>query len=106
MVWYEIPELGIKFLVKQGIKESLIYKPTKNSSVVFSTKELSKIYNCGLNQSASVPLVLIEKIKGKPDDYEWKDYYMARHPKQFNGFFVIYNGPQSVYATGKENIAK
>lgn len=100
LVWYEIPEIKIKFKVNKEVAEELVYNfkgENDFGSVLFSSKGLSKIPGCGVEQG---PLSALSKIKGNPYDYADTDYYVSRKPKQFDNFFIIYNGPQAVCATG------
>jgi len=99
-VYYYVPELGIKFPVKKVVKDDLIYKyrrlEDKAEVISFSSNTLSQIPYCGVEDS---PLGVLVKLKGKPADYSDRVYYEARNPKQFNDFFIIYNGPQAVCAS-------
>lgn len=100
LVWYEIPELGIKFKISGNIKNELIYSYRGNDDsygvVLFSSKKLSEIPGCDVDQG---PLTSISKIKGIPTNYQDADYIIARKPRQFDGFFILHDGPQSVCAS-------
>lgn len=104
MVWYEIPELKIRFKVDKIVADDLIYKYEKINnnleSISFSSNGLSAISGCGVENG---PLGSFDKLKGKPSDYNDNVYYTSRNPKQYDKFFIIYNGPQSVCAV-KDNM--
>lgn len=109
LVWYNIPELKIKFEIDKVIADDLVYKykgdsfTSKNGSVFFSSKKLSVIPGCGVSKG---PLGALFKLSDKPNDYADKDYFLAReYRKQFNKFFVIYEGPQAVCAS-REDVKK
>ena len=101
LVWYQVPELGIEFQVTSQAADELIYAVSESSSndlsggASFSSKELAKIPGC---EASFGPLGTLTKLKGIPDDYKENEYLMARNPKQFDGFFVVWSGPQAVCA--------
>lgn len=109
LVWYEIPELGVKFKVKSNIASELVYRYKGESSkdswtISFSTKKLSLVDGCGA-ASSDAPLGLLVKIKGIPENYSERDYFLnGRQIKQFDGYFIIQNGPQAFCAIDKDNI--
>ncbi len=99
-VWYQIPELGIEFQIEKLGADELIYIYGSHPGVEFggasfSTKKLSQIPGC---EAASGPLGALTKLQGKPNDYKNPEYLMARSPRQFDGFFLIWSGPQAVCA--------
>ena len=101
LVWYQVPELGIEFQVTSQAADELIYAVSESNSndlsggAAFSSKELAKIPGC---EASFGPLGTLTKLKGIPDDYKENEYLMARNPKQFDGFFVVWSGPQAVCA--------
>ena len=70
LVWYSIPELGIKIPVNKKMKEELIYSGTKNS-VGFSTTVLMGINpkECG---AENAPLGGISRGKGSAEERVYK----------------------------------
>lgn len=114
--YFEIKELGIKFLVDKSIKNDLIYeysKPTVDSFkgdlgvVKFSTKSLISIdTDCSANSGT---IGTMNKIKGKPSDYadgQGTDKFLENGlVKQFDNFFIRFVGPQATCGDEK-NIQK
>lgn len=101
LVWYQVPELDMEFQVEKSVADELIYTYQAHSKVdfggvLFSAKELSQVPGCRAN---SGPLGALTKLKGKPSDYKDASYYLARNPKQFDGFFLYFEGPQAVCAS-------
>jgi hypothetical protein len=105
LVWYEIPELNIKFKVTKSVASELIYK-IKNAKdsygyASFSSRKLSLIPGCAASSGA---LSTFEKISGKPRDYSEKDYFLnGRLLKQFDNFFVMQDGRQDPCAMGDDS---
>ena len=98
LVWHRVPELGIEFQLEKVALEGLIYTYSSDPGVSFggasfSTKKLSQIPGC-----EGGPLGTLTKLKGEPDDYKNSEYLVARNPRQFDGFFLIWSGPQAVCA--------
>ncbi len=101
LVWYEIPELGIKIKADEEIIKELIYKyyPSEDDeygTVMFTAKKLEKLYeNCSAEFG---PLGAISKIEGSPSNHKtrFENYFNSRKTKQFDGFFIYCSGPQAL----------
>lgn len=100
-VYYEIPELEIRFLVDQEMKDELIYSyqgkgapidglEGKMSFVYLSTKNLAKIdKECSVDKG---PIGAISMVEGKAENYH---FYNIRETRQFENFFIHFEGAQS-----------
>lgn len=108
LVWYEIPELGIKFKIEKDIADELIYEYTgeaiptgingkpesKVRTIYFSTKKLTSIdpKNCAAKDG---PIGLISRYEGGADThYATKDKNIGI--RQLENFVISYAGPQAV----------
>ncbi len=100
---YFIPELGINIKVSPELKNELIYEyrskiklPMGGEGHVafFSTKEINKI-----NGKCIGSLGSIVKVDGDNGDYE-KDFSSMPGFKEFNDFFIFYQGPQAPCTVG------
>jgi hypothetical protein len=108
LTWFQVPELGIEFLVSKKIADGLqayvnrMEAGSHFGSVRFSSSIISGIPDC---EASSGPLGAIARIKGKPTDYEDFEYYNARNPRQLSDSFVIWDGPQAICA-GEEHLTE
>lgn len=110
-VYFEIKELGVKFLVDKSIKDDLIYKYSGQDkysmgAVMISAKSLiSMDAGCSADNG---PLGSLSKLKGKPNDSIYDTYYQNRadQVKQFNGFFLTASGPQAPCALNEKDVQK
>lgn len=103
--YFEIKELGVKFLVSKDIKDDLIYKYDSKNGAYLSAKSLVSI-DAGCS-AENGPLGAISKIEGTPESVDKNaEYYLARKNaiKQFDGFFIFFEGPQAICALNKKNI--
>ena len=107
LVWYEIPELGIRFKVEKDMKDELVYqfvgetmatnsngKPAgKIKSIGFSTKTLINLDSkyCG---PINGPIGGLSEYKGKIDQYDWLKNFKGAM-RQFENFVITYEGPQA-----------
>ena len=105
-VYFEIKELGIKFLVDSSIKNDLIYKFNSENNVAYLSAKSLVAMDAGCT-AENAPLAAISKTKGTPE-IDDKVFYAARKDsiKQFNGFFVYFSGPQAPCALKQEDIER
>lgn len=102
LVYYCIPEMGIKFKITQEMKKdsTYLYKESEKTitgdyaqKISFTTKSLSNASQfCSVKND---PLGSILKLNGKLNDYV-ADYSKASNYVQFDKFFIIYVNPQAV----------
>lgn len=90
LMWYEIPELGIKIPVDKKMKEDLIYSGSKNS-VGFSTKVLTGI-NPKDCEAKNAPLGWVSRGKGSAEERVYKPCHPVYQDKDK---YLCYTGPQS-----------
>ena len=115
MYWFVVKEMGIKFKVKQELKDDgLVYYYEKNvptpaygklaESIKFSTKELKNIdKNCSAKE---LPLGVFIKLVGIKSDYKNNEYIISRNPKQVKDFILYYNGPDAPCTNSDELVKK
>jgi len=101
LVYYKIPELGIKFKIEKELASELIYyievAPDDSRFVYlnFSSRELSKLGEyCRAKHS---PMGTLIKVEGSLSDYPDNIFIQNRKDriKEFGDFFVYFEGPQS-----------
>ncbi len=100
-VYFEVKELGIKFLMDKDFANKLTYKVISANSVNFSTKELNSIEGGTCDKK----LVRITKIKGvanNDDSYE-KPINM-NYIKQFKNYYIQLEGPQISCSNNDERV--
>ena len=105
-VYFEVRELGIKFLIDKSIKNDLIYKYSgpKNYSMGSVTLSAKSLVNMDAGCSAGEgPLFAISKIKGTPENNN-EEYFAGRKDsiKQFDGFFIFIDTPQAPCSSSDE----
>jgi len=99
IIWYEVPELEIKFPVNEELKEDLIYslKEVSKHNRKVAYFSLKSIENRGeLCNVDDGPLGALAKVNGK---FKQGDFtygciggFLA---KEFNDFFLCFSGPQA-----------
>lgn len=100
--YLEIEELGFKIPIDSAIFDDLTYKVMSKSTVRISTKTLNSMNK----QCERDGVVAITKVAGTPGDdplgyYNAKNIKDSKGIKQFNGFFLVINGPQYSCTEGK-----
>ncbi len=100
--YLEIEELGFKIPIDSAIFDDLTYKVISKSVVRISTETLNSMNK----QCERDGVVAISKISGTPNDdpsgyYKAKNIKNPKDIKQFNGFFLVINGPQYSCTEGK-----
>lgn len=100
--YVEVKELGFKIPVDASMVGELTYKIDSGGGVVFSSKALTATNKfCGDGASGAT----IAKIQGTPATPKSGDpvFYKAHisDTKQFDGFFLFYQGPQDSCTMGK-----
>jgi len=114
LVYYKIPEMGIKFKVKKELAEELIYfveddvkllfqgdNSDTGLIVYFSTKKLAEIDDyCSAENG---PLGSITRVNNDYEKYKGLDYYKGRPYKDFDNFFILYGGSQAPCTLIKNN---
>lgn len=101
--YVEVKELGFKIPVDASMVDDLTYIKMEGPAVIFSSKSLNAA-NKSCGDGASGPV--ISKIMGtpaKPSDGAGPEFYTSRMSdiKQFDGFFLIYHGPQDSCTLGE-----
>jgi len=104
--YFLIPEMGIKFKVKEELKDEYVYYyekyTNKNGEMIetasFSTRELVK--NGKYCQSNKAPSGRILKYLGNINDHKETKPPINNY-KQFGDFLVFYSGPHAVCSTPK-----
>lgn len=102
-VYFDVPELGVKFLIDKNIKDDLIYKyytGTASNSlgyVSFSTKSLIELDSACSSKVSVAPLGILLKNKGKFNALSHSDGLNMNKAdyKQFDDYYIIYNSPQA-----------
>jgi hypothetical protein len=101
LVWYEVPESGIKFKIEKELADELVYyievapDDSRFLYLRFSSRELSNLGEyCRAKHS---PMGTLIKVKGSPSDYPDDIFIQNRKDriKEFGDFFVYFEGPQS-----------
>lgn len=97
-VYFEIKELGVKFLVDEDFAKNLTYTIVNQNTVNFSTKELNSIKG----NNCDTDLVRISKINGVANNND--PYAMPinmNEIKQFSNYYVMVSNPQVSCTNGQ-----
>ncbi|MCK4635951.1 MAG: hypothetical protein KAT32_03730 [Candidatus Moranbacteria bacterium] len=90
-VYFEVKELGVKFLVNKELLDKLTYAVIDENSVNFSTKKLNSIKGSVCDKN----LARMTKIKGTANnDDPYEKPINMNSIKQFNNYYVQISGPQ------------
>jgi hypothetical protein len=100
-VWYDIPELGIRFPVSQEMKDELVYyKDPALHAINLSTRKL-EVFSKSCSAREGAPLGGIARVFGSPSDSD-APCGGGQKVAEFKGGYFCYTHTQSVCSDTNE----